>query len=260
MDENCRNLLEEFKTISKKEWIKGINTFTNSAGLTFESLLDKNADSMYFPDYQGIEIKCTQRFSRYPITLFSSAFDGPSLYEMNEILNKYGKNDFIYKDKKILNATLSCNKKSLVNSKYYFKLDVDEMEKKLYLSVYDLKYNLIERNSFINFKTLKTKLEIKLSTLALIWASKKEIYNHPYFRYYKMIIYKLISFDKFIELLKEDIIMVDICGRVSRSGSEVGRQRNKNLVFKISKDNINRLFKTIKKYDSDLENSYFQII
>ena len=92
---------------------------------------------MYFPDYQGIEIKCTQRYSGYPINLFSLAFDGPALYQMNEILNKYGKQDVIYRDKKILMATLSTLDKVLVNNKYYFKLDVSVEEEKLYLEIYD---------------------------------------------------------------------------------------------------------------------------
>lgn len=235
------------------KWIQGINTFTNSVGLTFETLLNKKSDSLFFPDYKGIEIKCTQRFSRYPISLFSSAFDGPSLYEMNEILKKYGKQDIIYRDKKILSATLHFKEKTLINNKFYFKLDISEEDQKLYLCVYDLSNNLLERNSFINFETLKTKLELKLTNLAIIWASKKEIDNIPHFRYYKIIFYQLISFKKFIELLKENIIIVDIVGRISRSGSEIGRQRNKNLVFRIEKDNITKLFKTIKKYNADLD-------
>lgn len=71
-----------------------------------------------------------------------------------------------------------------------------------------------------------------------------------------MIIYKLISFEKFIELLKNDIILVDIVGRISRSGSEIGRQRNKNLVFKISKYNIDKLFTIIKICDNDLDSNF----
>ncbi len=259
MEESYNNLIQNFKKISKLRWVKGINNFTNSAGLTFEALLNKNADSMFFPDYQGIEIKCTQRYSRYPITLFSKAFDGPSLYQMNEILNKYGKNDVIYKDKKILNSTLSCNKKVLINKKYYFKLNIDKNEQKLYLEVYDILDNLIEKEAFISFETLRTHLTLKLSNLALVFSSKKMIDEIPHFRYYKIIIYKLISFEKFIELLKNDIIIIDIVGRVSRSGNEVGRQRNKNLVFKIGKENISKLFKTIKIYDYDLD-SNFKII
>ena len=47
---------------------------------------------MFFPDYYGIEIKCTTRFSNYPISLFSLAFDGTYLYQMNLLLQKYETN------------------------------------------------------------------------------------------------------------------------------------------------------------------------
>ena len=207
---------------------------------------------MYFPDYKGIEIKCTQRFSRYPITLFSLSFDGPSLFEMNEILKKYGKNDFFYKDKKQLNVTLNCKNNILVNNKYYFKLEVSDFEKRIYLLIFDKTNKLIERNSYIEFETLKKRLELKLSLLALVFASKKLINNHPYFRYYKITIYKLLSFENFIDLIKKNIIIISLVGRVSRSGLEAGRQRNKNLVFQIDKNNISKLFKTIETYNNDL--------
>ena len=259
MNKNYNNLINEFKNISKRRWIQGINNYTNSAGLTFENLLNKKADSMYFPDYEGIEIKCTQRFSRYPITLFSSAFDGPSLYEMNRILSKYGKNDVIYKDRKLLNAEINTNTKTLVNNKYYFKFEISKDDKKLYLAIYDLNNKLIEKDAYISFETLKQRLDLKLSTLALVYASKRLIDNIPYFRYYKIEIYNLISFENFIKLIENDTIKINIIGRVSRSGNEAGRQRNKNLVFKIKKEDINKLFKITKYYNSDLDNN-FQII
>ena len=163
MEQNYNSLIKEFETISSKKRIKGINNFTNSTGLTFESLLNKKSDSMFFPDYYGIEIKCTQRFSRYPITLFSCAFDGRSLYEMNRLLIKYGKSDVIYRDKKQLNATLSSKKKVPVYNKYYFKLAISNEDKKLYIAVYDIYNKLIEKESVINFETLESRLKIKLS-------------------------------------------------------------------------------------------------
>lgn len=60
-----------------------------------------------------------------------------------------------------------------------------------------------------------------------------------------MIIYELKSFETFLKLLNKNIIKVEIVGRVSRSGSEKGRQRNKNLVFKLPKENITYLFNEI---------------
>ena len=100
------NLALEFERISNQGFIKGINNSTNAIGYTFEALLNKKSDSMYFPDYSGIEIKCSQRYSKYPVSLFSLAFDGPYLYEINNILEKYGKSDYDYPEKKILISEL----------------------------------------------------------------------------------------------------------------------------------------------------------
>lgn len=250
MKEQQYEIIEKFKEIAEKRWIKGVNNTTNSVGLTFESLLSKNPDSMYFPDYHGIEIKCSQRFSRYPISLFSLAFDGPRLYEMNRILQEYGKPDVIYKDRKLLQGEIFVNKYEKINNNY-FKLKLDKTNKKIILGIYDLNYQLIEEKAYIEFETIKSRLELKLSTLAIVYASKKIIDDNLYFRYYLITIYKLKSFEKFIELLEKDYIRVEIVGRVSRGGVEKGRQRNKNIVFSIPKENINLLFHNIIEYNND---------
>ena len=246
-------LLNEFIKISERKWIKGINGSTNSVGLTFESLLNKRPDSMYFPDYYGIEIKCTQRFSRYPINLFSLAFDGPELYEMHRLLTNYGKRDIIYKDTYQLQGSIYVNKYNRINNNY-FKLKIDNKNKKILVSVYDLNYRLIEEKSYIEFNTIKSRIELKLSKLALVYASKKTIDENKYFRYYKIVIYELKSFETFIKLLEADQIKVSLIGRVSRSGNEKGRQRNKNLVFQIEKECIELLFNKITEYNSDIIN------
>src|SRR5574344_764895 len=121
MNENEEKLINKYKEIKQKGWIKGVNNNTNSVGLTFEKLLNKETDDLFFPDYKGIEIKCSQYNSHYPLSLFSIAFDGPNIFEMNEILNKYGKIDKEFIDKKTLWATLFVNEKVLVNNKYYFE-------------------------------------------------------------------------------------------------------------------------------------------
>ena len=258
MTKEEKNLLDKFKKIAEKRWIKGINNYTNGAGLTFESLLGKKEDSLFFPDYYGIEIKCTQRYSRYPISLFSSAFDGPSFFEMNEILNRYGKVDYQFPNKKTLYVTLSANEDFLLNNTYYFKLKISKTEERIYLEVKDINHNIIEKTSYINLNTIKDRIEAKLSTLALVYASKKNIENNNYFRYYKICIYRLKFFENFINALEKGIIKINLVGRISRSGSETGRQRNKNLVFQIDKKNIEEIFKIVKIYDHDkLDQIYF---
>lgn len=252
MDEKQNIMIEKFKEIANKKWIKGVNLSTNSVGLTFESILNKNPDSMYFPDYNGIEIKCSQRFSRYPIKLFSLAFDGPRLYEMNRILQEYGKKDAIYKDKKQLQGVIYVNKYEKINNNY-FKLKIDKEHNKLIIGIYDLNYKRIEEITYIDFETIKSRLELKLSNLAIVYASKKIVDNELYFRYYLITIYKLKSFETFIKLLENDYIKVEIIGRIARSGDEKGRQRNKNLVFSLPKACINLLYEKVIEYNSDLK-------
>lgn len=108
---------------------------------------------------------------------------------------------------------------------------------------------MIENEPYISFNSLKEHLEVKLTNLAIVYASKKEIDDKINYRYYKMCIYKLISFDKFIELLENNIIKASIIGRISLSGNEEGRQRNKNLLLQIQKENILDLFNTITTID-----------
>ena len=256
-----KNLIKEFSIISNKRWIKAISNHNNAVGLTFENELNKKPDSLFFPDYYGIEIKCTQRYSRYPIALFSQSLDGPSLYEINRLLTLYGKTDEIFKDRKILMANLKYNEKVIINDKYKFMVTLDDTNKKMYFEVYDLNDKLLEKESYINYDTLKLKLETKLYNLAIVYASKKIDNNIKYFRYYKMQIYKLHSFDKFIELIKNKTIIITILCRVSRSGLEIGRQRNKNIMFSINKKDIDKLFLLEDESDNDKYNdfSFFNI-
>lgn len=87
--------------------------------------------------------------------------------------------------------------------------------------------------------------------MVLVYASKKSTFYDVQFRYYKLILYKLKSFETFISLLKQNKLDVLICGRVSRSVEDSGRQRNKNLVIKIPKESIELLFKKVYEYNHD---------
>ena len=63
--------------------------------------------------------------------------------------------------------------------------------------------------------------------------------------YYKIIIYQFRGFSIFLEMLKQGEIDVALVSRIGRSGSELGKYKNKNLVFKIRKDKIDCLFERI---------------
>ena len=122
MDKNSKILIEKFKEIANKRWIPSIDKSWGSIGNTFEHELGKNPDDSYNPDYLGIELKCSSRFSRYPLHLFSLSFDGPEENEIYRLTEKYGTYDKDYKDKKTLYKTVNSYK---AKQKYHFKLNID---------------------------------------------------------------------------------------------------------------------------------------
>lgn len=60
---------------------------------------------------------------------------------------------------------------------------------------------------------------LKLNKLAIVYASQKEFHQSKYFRYYKIFIYQLRSFEIFLDLLKTEKIDVYFEARIGRSGS-----------------------------------------
>lgn len=251
VESSFSDLIQMFHLIARKRWIKSVNKGLGSIGYTFENELGKAPDSLYLPDYNGVEIKCTGRYSRYPITLFTVAFDGPTFPEINRIIDLYGVADKDFNDKKVLFATLCCRRMISVSPLYKFKLDIDYEEEKIYLCVYDDDGNFIERKSFVYFKSIYNHLVLKLNKLAVVYASKKVIEGITYFRYYKIDIYRFTDFDNFLLLLNEGIIKVKLISRISKSGNDIGRYRNKNLVFMIDKCDLDRLFDRVYFYDYD---------
>ncbi|MBE6140151.1 MAG: hypothetical protein E7172_01260 [Firmicutes bacterium] len=258
MSNNMLNLLSVFSKIVNKKWIKGINNNKNSVGLTFERLIGKNVDSDFLPDYRDIEIKCSQRYSRFPIHLFDKAFDGPNAFETNEILKKYGSKYKIVPNKKYLKVDLLYNQDVLVNNKYKFRLVVSDMDKKIYIKIFDMDNKLIDE-PYLDFDTVKFHLITKLSNLALIYASKIEKDSNKYYRYYSICFFKLKNFEKFIDLIKLGIVTLKLECRVSLS-KDYGNQKNKGIEFFLPKEKIEMLFGRILDYNADKQEiNYYEI-
>lgn len=241
-------LINKFLDIKKRGYIRGVNNNKiNSCGLTFEALLGKKADSKYLPDYEGIEIKCKQRYSRYEIGLFSLAFDGPSRYEAHDLLKKYGKRNSLFSRRKTLIVTLRMRER-IKCYKYYFELNIDKEKEQIYVNVYNKYGRFLEKRCFLNFQSIKNRIEIKLSNMALIRASKKEENGNLYFRYYKITCYSLKSLSGFISAIENGDVICTIMLRYGRSGKELGKNKNKNMMFSIAEDRLCKIYNKVYEY------------
>ena len=236
MDYNYPLLIEKFKEISNLGYLPSVNNSTGSIGNTFERALHKKADSGFFPDFHGIEIKTTGRFSNYPVTLFGITFDGPTFPEIFRLIAKYGVPDKDYPGKKVIFAKISTpDYIYLYQNKYYFMLEINYDEEKIYLAVYDKNSHLIEKKSFVYLWSICNHVNTKLQYLALVHASKKRSEESCSFRYYKLDLYRLKSYENFIKQIEKGSFNIEIIARLTKSGKDSSRYRNKGLVFTLKK-------------------------
>ena len=163
------------KKISKKGYIKGIYNCDSSIGRTFENELNLPRNEFSIPDYEGIEIKTRRTYSKSRITLFTAVPDGENLYEIERLKNTYG---YPYKkDKKYkaLYVDVYGNKLTFGGVKYQYKLDVDRINQRVYLCIYNRYDELIERKVYWSFEYLENKIMNKLQVLAIVNAWPKNI-------------------------------------------------------------------------------------
>ena len=245
MNNNLKSLFTEFERIRQKGWICSITKSTGAIGITFERELGKSENSSFLPDYNDIEIKCMEQKSLYPITLFSLSFDGPGPRELHRIVDLYGYPDKTFKNKNILYANLSCKYHYFVNNRYYFKLEANRNEEKIYLVVQDRNHNIIDRVSYITFASIKNRLMTKMKKFALIYGIKRYQNNNIYFKYTDILLFYLQDSARFIDLLETNEISASVAYRINKSMNHFGKPSSKNIVFTILPTNLNKLFEKL---------------
>lgn len=123
-----------------------------------------------------------------------------------------------------------------------FQLKVDKSKEKLYLLIYDKYGNLIENEVYWDFDILKEKLYRKLRYLAYVKTKKKIYKNNKYFKYFKMIIFKLKDFETFIDLLDSGVIRISIKIGIYRNEKRKGKIHDHGTSFCIQENDLNKLY------------------
>ena len=240
--ENLEQLKQEFIRIKNMGYVKSTRKGLTGVGKTFEDLIGKPEDTKSMPDYHGIEIKTKLGYSKSYTTLFNLTPEGE--LETQRLCKEYGYPDKILKDKKVLNISVTKNP-TLVANKYFFHLKVDYDNQRLILIIKDRYNNLLENKVYWNFKELKEKLSTKLQYVALIHAWPTTRNNITYYKYYKINFKKLKSFEKFIELIDNDIIRISLKIGVYREGLKKGFYHDRGTSFELKSLDFWKLFEHI---------------
>ena len=85
-----------------------------------------------------------------------------------------------------------------------------------------------------------------MKNLALISAEVRRIDSIEYFKYTSCTLYYDISFDRFINLIDQGNIMIDIRLGTYRSGKNIGKLHDHGTGFRIKKQDIHCLYSNIE--------------
>jgi hypothetical protein len=243
--QEIEELIKKFKEIKKQGYVKSVVKSKNGAGITLEHLVGSSGDDFPIPDFKGIELKAIRNYKFAEFDLFNASPDGKYVYPSQWIAQNFGYPDRDYKDIKVFKGNIDAKNLNRIGLFYYFKLKVDRLNQKIILEVYNSKKILINNDIYWDFDTLKSKLELKLKKLAVIDVQKLYSLNEYYYYYENMNIYSLKSFDVFIDLIDKGIIFVTFKTGVTKSGKYQGKFQDHGTAFRISKNNLEKLFNKI---------------
>lgn len=242
MNNSIIELVKKFELIKNNQWIESESKGPSGIGITFEKYIGKDKDNLPVSDFKGVEIKTCNYLSKFYISLFNSTPKSKNNKSIKDLVQKYGYPDKTFKQYNILQGNIYADCCNLIGSNYIFRLDVNKQEKKIYILIFNKSYSLISKTFYWNFEDLNSIIYNKLQVLALIHGNKKIYNNTTYFKYCKIIFYKIKGFDKFIELIENGKIRVQLKVGIFKTGKRLGQIHDHGCSFEISKKDLDKLF------------------
>lgn len=242
MEKDILEFKNVFEEIKAKGWIKSKRSGPTGIGYTFETLLNKEEDTLEIPDYKSIEIKTQRKKSNSFVSLFNATPDGDYLFEIKRLRNTYGYPDKVLKECKVINNDFFANKIKNLGARYKAKLKIDWENEKLRLIIFNNCLQIVDNEVSWSFDLLKEKLFRKLNNLAFIEAESKFINSIEYFKYTNLHIYQLKDFNTFLKLIEKGIIKVTFKIGVVRTGDKKGEINDHGTSFSILKENLPKLY------------------
>ena len=130
------------------------------------------------------------------------------------------------------------------NAIYDYTIETDHTNNVLRLLIY-LNNNVIYKKELLLLSDFEQLLNYNFRYFALIYCDNKRYFSKNYYRYNKMYIYRFKGSDTFLQLLNKHIINIKVT--------------NTNVIFTISKLNIEQLYRVIYKIE-DKTNSFLSFL
>lgn len=240
-------LKEDFERIKSLGFVECTRPNNKDGGIgnTYEDLLGVKENNLKEADYLGYEIKSKRKFNDSYISLFSKSPTFPK--RANSYLREeYGEfRDSNHPEKKKLYASIFGNRFSLVYNKYKMKLDVNYDDSRLYLCIFSLDGDELDR-VYWSFEDLR-KASIKMKSLKLVLAETKKNNGKTLFHFNNAELYENFCFEKFLKNVANGGIMFDIRIGVYNSGKNYGKTHDHGSGFRVKKENFKNLYENFEE-------------
>ena len=242
-DKIIEGFKKDFLTIKEKGWVLSNRTHDTGIGKTFEDLIGIIENNNFLADYKGVlELKSSRELSQSMVTIFTKAPTFPK--KVNTFLReKYGQPDVESEGMKTLHTTISATKFNTFVNKFGFKLEVDNINAKISIVIKDLQTDNIEDiEVYYTFEQLNKIIQKKCKHLAYISAETKTEDGRESFKFTKAVLLSGLTFEKFIDFIKNGLIVYDIRLGVYRSGKNKGKTHDHGSGFRILKNVLPQVF------------------
>ena len=239
-------LNNKFIQIKNLGFVEGVNQKSKgNAGITFEKLLGKENDNFQVADFKGIEIKVQNQYNSKILRFFSLVPSNSFGIQLKRLRNSYGTEDNIFKGIKNLQSFTSTTEKTKLQCGYKFQLELDYLEEKLYLLVFNQNNQLVEKNIYWDFDDLIKIVERKLNILAIVNFKRKISNNKIHFHYTTINYYKAKSTIVFFKLIEMGKIKINFDLGIYRSGAKIGKEHDNGIFFYLNNDDFYQLYNKI---------------
>ena len=239
-------LKSKLNDIKNQGYILATRNGNTAIGKTLEDCLDKEEDNKPEADFHDIEIKAKRKDSKSSVTLFTKAPTFPE--QANSILkDNYGVRKDNDSEKKI-HTTVRATKFNSFKGKNGFKLEVDRKNERRNILIEDKKSKtIVDENIGYDFESLKSIVEGKIKNLAVVSATTKKTPEGEMFHYQDGDIYSGANFDKFLDLVEQGKIQVDI--RIGEYPD--GRTHDHGTAFRIKTKDIEGMYDSYESLDDE---------
>ena len=233
----------DFQRIKEMGFVRSNRAHNTGVGKTFEDLIGVPENNFQLVDYMDfLELKSQRDYTGSMLTLFTKSPDFPQNANTH-LRDTYGTQDEENPSLKKLHTTASGSRYNSVYDRFGLKLECDNSVNKIFLRFKNLNNNtVLPDNIHYNYATLRHIVEQKCQNIAYINAETRIVEGHEQFKYNSAVLLTGLSFDRFINLVNQGLILYDIRIGSYKSGANFGKIHDHGSGFRVKKADIERVF------------------